>query len=156
MKFSISIISFLITTIVYCEVLSPDTTYITKGDKTLISYNKGLGKSEIPRSFIHFTPLGKDQSKCAITIFLKDSVLISVSTRHIDEKYQFTIDDFTRNGKPDIIQFIDSSDNTIIEAFFILDGLPLEIPKELYAEDNKEFYFDEHIIEYLKSSGKKH
>ncbi|PXA03336.1 hypothetical protein DDZ13_13010 [Coraliomargarita sinensis] len=89
----------------------------------------------------------------SIVLFFTRERISGLSTLRPLQENRISIDDFTRDGIPDLIQVIRGEEGKVehIEAFSIVDGILEPIPESFYEGRTHEFYYDEEIVTYLKA-----
>lgn len=83
-----------------------------------------------------------------ITVWITAGRVAGISTHK--PGFLVSLDDFTKDGVPDLLQIKAPDSNRLIEAFTITKGVIEPLPEEKYQKNREEFYFDEEIVEYLK------
>ena len=95
-----------------------------------------------------------EENKWALVVKFTQSRISSIATTPIfDKGYRYSLDDFTKDGIPDIIQVMEVIDGELKyhEAFSIKSGTVEPIPDELMKGRTDEFHFDDEVVAYLKS-----
>ena len=105
-------------------------------------------------SLCTISPFEKEKGNVALALSFTGGRISSIFNGPALEGYGFSIDDFTRDGVPDIIQIVgenqENGQRRLIEAYSIIGGIVEPIP-DSFMDRTDEFYFEEDISAYLKS-----
>ncbi|PXA02864.1 hypothetical protein DDZ13_14940 [Coraliomargarita sinensis] len=117
--------------------------------------SQNIPTDENKLSLCIISPFEKEKGNAALALSFTDGRISSIFNGPALEGYGFCIDDFTRDGVPDIIQIVgenqENGQRRLIEAYSIIGGIVEPIPDRLIMDRSDEFYFDDDIIAYLKS-----
>jgi len=86
----------------------------------------------------------------ALAIYFLDGRMASVFSGPAMQGCGFSIDDFTKDGVPDLIQITSHGHEKVLEAYSVANGIVEPIPSSMFKPDRSEFYFDAPLIRYLK------
>lgn len=90
--------------------------------------------------------------KVDVILYMNSGRVVGLATKNTE--FLVSLDDFTKDGNPDVLQLTDPKTKRVIEAFSIIHGIVEPIPDEKLNPSREEFYYDEGIISYLKEKEK--
>ena len=107
------------------------------------------------QSLCMIKPFGEREGGLALAIWFKDKKITAMYSGPALDGHSFYIDDFTRTGAPDFIQFVDLKTNKVFEAFTIINGIVEPLPADQFKEDRSSFNFeDKKLVDFLKQKSK--